>query len=107
MSPAQVALNEPLALVGNCSVTFHLKSVHALGDGMILDDDQLPSRALTPVAVGPSELLRSNPMHPAADAAVTEKAITTAASFMAIHSCEPASVASFSCRRSAGRRPAA
>ena len=28
-----------------CSVTFHLKSVQVLGDGIRLDEDQLPSRA--------------------------------------------------------------
>lgn len=69
-SPAHVALNDPFALVVVCSVTFHLKSVHVLGDGMMLAEDQLPISAPTPTADGPVMLLlRSNPRQPAAAAA--------------------------------------
>ena len=52
-SPVHDALKDPLAVVAVCSVTFHLKSAHAFGDGMRFDDDQLPSSALMPVADGP------------------------------------------------------
>ena len=58
-SPAQVALNVPLAVLPVCCVTFHLKSVQALADGTRLDEVQLPSSAATPVADGPSVLVRS------------------------------------------------
>ena len=72
-SPVHDALKDPLAVVAVCSVTFHLKSVHAFGDGMRFEDDQLPSSALIPVADGPvTLLLRSKPMQPAA-AAATDK----------------------------------
>lgn len=57
-SPAQLALNEPLAAVAVCSVTFHLKSVQVLGDGIRLDDVQLPSSELLPASLGPVEELR-------------------------------------------------
>jgi hypothetical protein len=51
-SPAQVALNEPFALVAVCSVAFHLKSEQVDGEGITLDADaQLPINALT-AAVG-------------------------------------------------------
>jgi len=64
-SPAQLALNDPLALEGVCSDTFHLKSEQELGAGMILDDDQLPISELLPAAVGPvGVLLCSKPMQP-------------------------------------------
>lgn len=52
-SPAQVALNEPFALMAVCSETFHLKSVHVLGVGMSDDEVQLPSIELLPAADGP------------------------------------------------------
>ena len=42
-SLAQVALNEPLAVLPVCSVMFHLKSAQELGVGMRLDEVQLPS----------------------------------------------------------------
>ena len=58
-SPAQVALNVPAALFPDCSVTFHLKSVHALAAGVRLDEVQLPRSADTPLAVGASVLVRS------------------------------------------------
>jgi hypothetical protein len=56
-SPAHVALNDPFALVAVCSVAFHLKSVHELGVGMIVDEVQLPMSALMPLAVGEVTLL--------------------------------------------------
>lgn len=52
-SPAQVALNEPFALMAVCSETFHLKSVHVLGVGMSDDEVQVPSIELLPAADGP------------------------------------------------------
>ena len=55
----QVALNVPLAVLPVCCVTFQLKSVQALADGMRLDDVQLPSNPATPVADGPVVLVRS------------------------------------------------
>ena len=48
-SPGHVALNAPFALVPVCSVTFHLKSVHEPGVGMMLDD-QLPNSVPMPAA---------------------------------------------------------
>ena len=73
-SPAQVALNDPLAEDAVCSVTFHLKSVHVDGDGMTLDavdaEAQLPISAATPAVVGPVVVLEcSKPAQPAAAAA--------------------------------------
>src|SRR5688572_25018679 len=66
-SPPHSALNDPFADVAVCSVAFHLKFVQALGDGMMLVDDQLPNSAPLPVAVGPDRsLFRSNPTQPAA-----------------------------------------
>src|SRR5262245_7244022 len=58
-SPAQVALNAPLAVFPVCCVTFHLKSLHAAAAGTRLDDDQLPRSPATPVLEGPVTLLRS------------------------------------------------
>ena len=40
------------------------KSVQLSGEGMTLDEDQLPSRAAAPVPDGPSVLVRSYPKHP-------------------------------------------
>jgi hypothetical protein len=60
--PAHVALNVPLALLPVCSVTLHLKFEQAPGvgsDGAAVDDDQVPSSAATPVAEGPTVLVRS------------------------------------------------
>ena len=53
-SPAQVALNDPLAVVAVCSVGFHLKSAQLEGDGITLDEAeaQVPISAATPVALG-------------------------------------------------------
>jgi hypothetical protein len=66
-SPGQVALNDPLAATGVCSVTVHLKSVQVLGVGTIVDDVQLPTSELLPAIEGSvTELLRSKPVHPAA-----------------------------------------
>ena len=58
-SLAQVALNEPLAVLPTCSVMFHLKSAQELGVGMRLDEVQLPTSdpLLPPGDVG--VLLRS------------------------------------------------
>jgi len=68
-SPAHVALKEPLAVVAVCSETFHTKSVQVLGEGMRLDDVQVPSSELLPAAVGEvSELSRSKLVHPVAAA---------------------------------------
>jgi hypothetical protein len=74
---AHVAEKFPLAVVLVCCVTFHWKSLHELGDGTTPDDDQLPNRALMPVADGPSVLLRSNPKQPAEAAARDNTAIST------------------------------
>jgi hypothetical protein len=54
-SPAQDALNDPLADEGVCCVGFHLKSVHVEGDGITLAlvEAQLPISAATPVEEGP------------------------------------------------------
>src|SRR5687768_11335081 len=57
-SPAQLALNEPFAEAVVCSVTFHLKSVHVLGDGIRLDEVQLPISELLPASLGPVDELR-------------------------------------------------
>src|SRR5574339_184162 len=67
--PAHVALNAPLALLPDCSVTSHLKSVHVEAAGMMLPDVQLPTSALRPEALGPTVLSRSNPRQPAAPTA--------------------------------------
>ena len=70
-SPAQLALNEPLAAVVVCTVTFHLKSVQVLGDGIRLEDVQLPSSELLPASLGPvEELRRSKAVQPMATLAV-------------------------------------
>jgi hypothetical protein len=75
-SPAQLALNDPLAAVVVCSVTFHLKSVQVLGDGIRLDDVQLPSSELLPASLGPvRELRRSKAVQPITTLAAN--AITT------------------------------
>src|SRR4051812_38698917 len=56
-SPGQVALNDPFALLGVCSETFHTKFVQVLGVGMSVEELQLPSIALFPATDGPvSEL---------------------------------------------------
>ena len=67
-SPAQVALNEPLALVAVCSVGFHLKSEQLETAGITLDADaQVPINALTPAEVGlVVVLVCSKPAQPAA-----------------------------------------
>src|SRR5689334_18273032 len=71
-SPAQVALNEPFALVAVCSVGVHLKSVQLDGDGMMpapAVDCQLPIIDATVLAAdGPvgTVVLFSNPTQPAA-----------------------------------------
>ena len=59
ISPGHVALNVPRAVLPVCSVTFQRKSVHDVGEGTALADDQLPSSAALPVVVGLVELLRS------------------------------------------------
>jgi hypothetical protein len=55
-SPAQVALNEPFAVVAVCSVAFHLKSTHVDMVGIPLAaaeaDAHVPIRAATPVPLG-------------------------------------------------------
>src|SRR4051812_22983133 len=61
--PAQVALNDPDALVADCSVTFHLKSVHVLAEGMRLVEVHVPPSALRPLEVGPRLFLVSNSRH--------------------------------------------
>lgn len=69
-SPAHFAVNFPFAVVGVCSVTSHWKSEHALGDGIRLDEVQLPENAFVPAASGPvSELFRSKPTQPVASIA--------------------------------------
>ena len=69
-SPGHEALNDPLALVPVCSVTFHLKSVHELGLGIRLLEDQLPISAPMPAAEGPvTVLFLSNPIQAALAAA--------------------------------------
>jgi hypothetical protein len=42
-SPAQLALNEPFAVLPVCSVMFHLKSAQELGVGTRLVEIQLPT----------------------------------------------------------------
>ena len=59
ISPRHVALNVPRAVLPVCSVTFQRKSVHDVGDGTALADDQFPRSAALPVVVGLVELLRS------------------------------------------------
>ena len=72
-SPAQLALNDPFAVVAVCSVTFHLKSVQVLGVGINVDDVQLPSSELLPDALGSVDELRcSNPAHPVATLAAMQ-----------------------------------
>src|SRR4051812_44020384 len=66
--PAQVALNDPDALVPVCSVTFHTKSVHVLAEGIRLLELHVPPSALRPVAVGPMLSLCSNSRHAAENA---------------------------------------
>src|SRR5688500_7633398 len=69
--PAQVALNAPFAVVAVCSLTVHLKLLHALGDGMRLPDVHVPMKALCPAVAGPVMLLLcSKPKQP--DAASAE-----------------------------------
>ena len=80
---AHDALNEPLALVPVCSVTFHLKSVQELGAGIRFDEVQVPIRELLPAAVGPaSELVRSKPTQPAAETAATDSTAVRIRFFM-------------------------
>lgn len=55
--PAQVALKDPLAVVAVCSLTDHLKSPQALGDGMMFPEVHTPTNAVVPVAAGPVMLL--------------------------------------------------
>jgi hypothetical protein len=79
---AHVALNNPLARAGVCSVTFHVKSVHVLAEGMMFADDQVPISALTPLEVGASVLWCSKPMQPAVQVAISAKAIADAVLLM-------------------------
>ena len=67
-SPAQLALNEPFALVAVCSVGDHLKSEQLATGGIALDADaHVPINALTPAAVGlVVVLVCSKPAQPAA-----------------------------------------
>ncbi len=46
MLPAQVALNDPFAVVPVYYVTVHLKSVQLLAAGMMLPELQLPASAV-------------------------------------------------------------
>jgi hypothetical protein len=55
-SPAHVALKDPAAEVAVSCDAFHLKLVQDAGEGMMVDDDQLPDRAPMPVAEGPVSL---------------------------------------------------
>jgi hypothetical protein len=66
-SPAQVALNEPLAAVAVCSVAFHLKSEQVDADGITVDADaHVPINPATPVALGlVVVLVCSKPAQPA------------------------------------------
>jgi len=52
--PAQLALNDPIADVGDCCVGVHLKSVQLDGAGMTLADVdcQVPTSAATVLSVG-------------------------------------------------------
>lgn len=59
--PIHVALNLPLAVLPDCSVTFQRKSLQLLGEGAAFDDDHVPRRAERPLPDGPSVLVRSNP----------------------------------------------
>jgi hypothetical protein len=77
-SPAHVALNDPPADVDVWSVTSHLKSVQLLAEGIRFDDDQLPARALTPVADGPRLLLCSNSRQAVAERAARDTTATRA-----------------------------
>src|SRR5215207_4681181 len=82
-SPAHVALKFPFAVVAVCSVTSHLKSVHALGDGIRFDDVQLPRNAPLPAADGDVRLLVcSTPMQPVAVSADSESIATRIRFFM-------------------------
>jgi hypothetical protein len=85
-SPAQVALNEPLAVVLVCSVAVHRMSVQVPGDGMRFDDVQVPSSAPDPTAEGPvvEELLRSKSKHAAADTAAVKIAARRVVLFMVV-----------------------
>ena len=73
-SPAHVALNDPLAVVAVCSVTFHLKSVQVDGDGMTLAEAHVAhQRARRPLDEGPSACsCARNPRQPAAAAAIAQ-----------------------------------
>ena len=85
-SPAHVALNDPRALVDDCSLAFHLKSLHALGEGMMFDEDQLPDSAPMPLADGPvSVLFRSKPIQPAVQPAKTHSTTTSVVCFMSFY----------------------
>lgn len=69
---AQVALNDPFAVVDVCSVTDHLKSVHEEADGATLADAHDPINALTPGEDGlVMELECSNPVHAVAATATS------------------------------------
>jgi hypothetical protein len=86
-SPGQLALKDPFAVVPVCSVTFHLKSVHVLGVGMSVDEVQLPSSELLPVAVGSVEELRcSKPAHPIAALAAIATIVVRIDVFMSLSS---------------------
>ena len=75
-SPAQVALKAPFAVVAVCSLTVHLKSPQALGDGMMLAEVHVPMNAFVPAAAGPvTVLLCSKLKQP--DAAIADTATTT------------------------------
>jgi hypothetical protein len=56
--------------------------VQVLGEGMRFVDDQLPARALMPVAVGPRVLLCSNSKQAVDDTATTDTAAISASFFI-------------------------
>jgi hypothetical protein len=65
-------------------VTFHVKSVQVLGEGMRFAEVQLPISALMPVAVGSSELLCSYPRQAAFNAAANAHAVRMDVFFMTL-----------------------
>jgi hypothetical protein len=65
-SPAQVALNDPAALVAVRSVTFHLKSAQDEGEGITLDDPHDPASVDKAVPGAIVELFSSKLIQPAA-----------------------------------------
>ena len=79
--PAHVAPNAPLADVSVCSVTFHVKSVHVLGEGMIDVEVQLPLRAPRPLDEGARVLLCSKSRQADVAAAIAPTAVIIARFF--------------------------